>query len=140
METMILKKSCENCLSFMTHETCRGCIGSFVNGDFTYKNYVPGSFLESKARLKQLEREGQRDIIVCAYGEAKVNFLNTPEEALLDLLETADQNCYRVEKGIWRSNLKEIHVYHKGHFILTYINDTLDEIKSIYGKVVWSNS
>lgn len=123
------QKDCVTCLYLATYEKCNNCLG---NGS-EYLNYEEG---DGVARIKEWERTGKASIIIGGQGEAEVNVKDTPEEALKNLQNVADQCGYIVLAGIWTMDRKEIicDMPH-GLFRVVYFLNKLDHIEKC--GVVW---
>lgn len=129
-------KSCENCLFAATHEQCDGCLGNPPSGQpFEYKHWTKGDGI---ARLRQLQKSGECNIVIGGQGEAEVNAKWTPAEAYQHLFRAAEACGYAITKGRWEFSVSEIELgLPHGHFRVIWWNEKLHAIEQIQTRTVW---
>ena len=130
-------KSCESCLYAATHEQCDGCLGNPPAGaPFAYKHWTPGDGI---ARRRELEKSGQRNIVIGGVGEAEVNVNWTPDEAFQNLSKVAQACGYFVARSRqWNSLCHELEILTPaGHFRLTWHHGKFQHISRITIQTVW---
>jgi hypothetical protein len=147
MET--IEKGCMTCKSMATHKDCGQCSGTDYclgtcaevdanGGKYLYKNWKESNPEEQMNELKNMEKSGERSIVIGGQGEAEVNVKNTPQETLEELCRVAEACGYSVSRGYWQDWKKEINVVNHGHYRLTYYSDKLDSITKIIERSVWT--
>jgi len=130
-------KSCETCLYAATHEQCDGCLGNPPAGQpFEYKHWTEGDGI---ARRRELEKTGQRNIVIGGAGEAEVNVNWTPDQTLTHLVMVAEACGYCVTKGRhWEYFCHELEIVTgEGHFRLTWWHNQFRSIERITTRTVW---
>ncbi len=130
-----MSKSCETCLYALTHEKCPGCLG---NQPFQYLNWSAANLGEQLKRLRELQRSGERNIVIGGQGEAEVNAEWTPKESYEKLFHVAEACGYMITKGRWNFQTSEIELgLPHGHFRIIWWNDQLHAIEQIVTHTIW---
>ena len=136
------KKNCLSCINNGTDKTqCEGCL------DNNYANWEAG---DSDAKLLEMQRSGERNIVIGGEGEMEVNALWGYEEAYMKLFDVAEQ----VGGMVYREGPRQLLVtkaYDNKSYLLFFENGgiqevgfpktgppTLDRIISQTPQVVWS--
>jgi hypothetical protein len=126
-----------------THENCKDCLGSCEevknNQDkYLYKNHEEGTNIQAFARLKYLEMNGERDIVIGGIGEAEINVLRTPEESFKTLCNISERG-YFTHKGRWDEKCKEIICITEAKYLISYVNNKFVSINKVTGEYYGKN-
>lgn len=131
-------KSCQTCLYALTHEKCDGCLGPVGTTPYLYQNWLAG---DGVARQDELQRTGERSIVIGGQGEAEVNVKTPPGDVFKNLCRVAEQCGYSVRKGQWgrfSTTTKELEILMPhGHFRLIWWNDSLHAIERVITRTLW---
>lgn len=83
-------KTCRTCVHALTRrESCEGCLTpKNEDGSFAYRNYVEG---DPVARLIEMQRSGERNIVLGGEGEHEVNVSWSIDEAYKKLSHVCEE-------------------------------------------------